>query len=463
MVPNVDGCRRSLLAVTRGVLALAMTFAAAACTGDAPTATGSPASLLRVSGDGQTASPGAALERPLVARLLDADGRPVRRIQVRWIASAGEITPQVSMTDASGDAKATWKLGTAVGAQHAIAYADGLDSIEFIAFVDPNAEPDRMPLRVLSLATFDGSDQVVHPDVAMPPFDGADDRPVLAITPYPWGNPRFENPSVFRGDRSTAWSIPNGVTNPVVRPDGGYLSDPDILWLADRHEFWLYYRQVDAANEILVTRSADGVRWSAGTSVVRVPNHAAVSPTVVRRSPTAWLMWSVNAGALGCDASSTSVELRRSSDGVAWSPPTAVSLSLGGVFPWHLDVEWVAELREYWALFNGKVAGSCTTDALYLATSSDGTTWKTYPSPVVRRGAIPELDDIVYRATFAYDATRDLVSFWHSGARYTSRGYEWRAAFERRRRSELFTAIGRTNAALATVSASPPLTNTTAP
>jgi hypothetical protein len=120
-------------------------------------------------------------------------------------------------------------------------------------------------------------------------------------------------------------------------------------------------------------------------------------------------------------------------------------------------------LREYWALFNGKVSGSCTTDALYLATSADGVTWKTYPSPVLRRGAIPELNDIVYRATFAYDATRDLVSLWHSGARYTTRGYEWRAAFERRRRNDLFAAIGRTNAALTTLATSPPLTNATAP
>jgi hypothetical protein len=76
---------------------------------------------------------------------------------------------------------------------------------------------------------------------------------------------------------------------------------------------------------------------------------------------------------------------------------------------------------------------------------------------------MPELNDIVYRATFTYDAERDLVAFWHSGARYTSRGYEWRAAFERRRRDDLFATIGRTNAALAIPSSAPPLTNATAP
>jgi hypothetical protein len=463
VVPNVV---KSSLALTLFMRRLAPTiavYAAVACSPDAPTAIGVPVTLERVSGDGQTASPGASLQRPLVARLLDADGRPVRRIQVRWSTSAGEITPQVSMTDASGDAKATWKLGDAIGTQHALASADGLDPIEFVAFVDPNAEPERIPLHAVSLATFDGSDQVVHPDIAFPTIDSGDQRPLLAVTPYPWGNPRFENPSVFRGDRAVTWSVQTGVANPIVRPNGGYLSDPDALWLPDAHEFWLFYRHVNTDNEILVTQSADGVRWSAGKTVFRAPNHTAVSPTVVRRSPTEWLMWTVNAGHLGCDAASTTVELRRSSDGLTWSRPSTVSLSLAGVFPWHLEVQWVAELREYWALFNGKVAGSCTTDALYLATSADGVTWKTYPSPVLRRGAIPELNDIVYRATFAYDATRDLVSLWHSGARYTSRGYEWHAAFERRRRSDLFSSIGRTNAAFTFQATTPPLTNATAP
>jgi hypothetical protein len=102
---------------------------------------------------------------------------------------------------------------------------------------------------------------------------------------------------------------------------------------------------------------------------------------------------------------------------------------------------------------------------LYLATSADGKSWRTYASPVLQRGAIPELADIVYRATFAYDPETDLVSLWHSGASHTSRGYEWHAAFERRRRDELLTAIGRTTptAAFTMPSDAPPLTNATAP
>jgi hypothetical protein len=402
-----------------------------------------------------------------VARLVDADGRPVRRVEVRWTVTAGTVSPEISATDAHGDATTVWRLGPTGGVQRAVAAADGIDPVAFVAFVDPDALPDRIPLRAIPLATYDGSGQAVHPDVATPPFTGLDARPRLVITPYPWGNANFENPSVFVGDGPNGWTEPPGLTNPVVRPESGYLSDPDVLWLDDAGEFWLYYRHVGTENAIMVTRSGDGIRWGASRTVVTAPNHRAVSPTVVRRSPTEWLMWTVNSGPAGCSASSTTVELRRSADGLSWSAPVAVSLSQPGVFPWHLEVQWIGALREYWAMFNAKVAGSCTTDALYLATSSDGIAWRTYQSPVLRRGAIPELADVVYRAGFAYDAERDLVSIFHSGARYASRGYEWHAAYERRRRDDLFDGVNRVSAAASAAmigpTSAPPLTNATAP
>ena len=447
----------------RFVLILSLSITVGACRSDAPTAIGRPASLVRVSGDGQTAPPGEALERPLVARLVDAAGRPVRRVDVTWSASAGEVTPQISATDANGEARAVWKLGTEPGPQRATAIAEGLDAVAFVAFVDPEASPDRVPLHAIDLTTYDGSGQVVHPDIVSPPADGLDGRPRLAITPYPWGNASYENPSLFAGTGRDTWSVPEGISNPLVKPSDGYLSDPDILWVPEERELWLYYRHVNDGNEILVSQSPDGVRWSAPRVVVRVPNHQAVSPTVVRRSATDWLMWTVSAGSAGCTSSKTTVELRRSADGLVWTSPQTVTLTQPGVYPWHIEVQWLPSRQEFWALYNGKLAGSCTTDALFLATSADGVSWKTYAAPILRRGAIPELADIVYRATFSYDPQRDVVSLWHSGARYTSRGYEWHAAFERRPRTDLFEAAARLQVFAAQAPSTPPLTNATAP
>lgn len=448
------------------VAAAACAVAVVACEADPPVVpiARPPAALEQVSGSGQSARPGAELSRPLIARVRDGDGQPLPGAHVRWRASTGDVTPRVAVSDVNGDARASWRVGPEFGVQRVFAEADGLNAIEFVAFVDPGTPPDRVPLNAIALETYDGSGQAVHPDILAAPFGGLDDRSRLAITPYPWGNANMENPSLFAGSERDGWTVPPRVTNPIVRPDGGYLSDPDILWDPDAREMRVYYRHVTNANHILLVTSRDGAAFSEPRNVVTGPNHTIVSPAIVRRSASEWLMWSVNSGPIGCGASSTTVELRRSRDGVTWSAPSAVTLSQPGVFAWHIDVQWIEPLGVYWAVFNGKVRGSCTTDALYLATSADGVTWRTYRSPVLRAGVIPELDDIVYRATFAYDAERDLVAFWHSGARYQKGRYEWRAAYERRSRRELFEAV--TNPEPAMAYRSPPplqLDNRTAP
>lgn len=465
VVPNAGGwAARFIVQAVRTPVAVAAAVLIVACQTDAPVGTvARPAALQRVSGSGQSALPGAELDRPLVARAVDLDGRPIQGAAVRWSASAGEVTPPASITDANGHALAMWRVGTAPGVQRATAEATGTEPVEFLAFVDPDALPERLPLRAIPVATYDGSGQAVHPDVLAGPFGGLDDRTRLAMTPYPWGNATFENPSLFAGNERDGWTVPVGVTNPIVRPNGGYLSDPDLVWDPDAAEVRLYYRHVSEANRVLLVTSRDGITFSVPRQVVSAPSHQVVSPSIVRRGPTDWLMWSVNSGPHGCTAGSTTVELRRSPDGVNWSVPKPVELSQPGVFAWHIDVQWVDALGEYWALFNGKVAGSCTTDALYIATSADGVRWRTYRSPVLRSGVIPELADIVYRATFAYDKERDLVALWHSGARYTSRGYEWRTAYERRRRSELFELVAKAEPALAVRVAPPPLDNRSAP
>jgi len=60
-----------------------------------------------------------------------------------------------------------------------------------------------------------------------------------------------------------------------------------------------------------------------------------------------------------------------------WSPPEQVSLVQLGYSVWHIDVQWIASRSEFWALYNVKTPGSCTTPAVYLATSGDGVTWRT--------------------------------------------------------------------------------------
>ncbi|HEX6106129.1 MAG TPA: hypothetical protein VFZ26_11135, partial [Gemmatimonadales bacterium] len=350
----------------------------------------------------------------------------------------GHITPLTNTTDSHGQARARWMLGGTVGPIRATAAVPELEPATFAAIAE---SPDQVPfgeVHVLDLPTYEGSRQVVHPDYVRVPTDVFARAHHLAITPYPFGDAARENPSHFTGARPDRYELEPGAPNPVVRPSAGHLSDPDMLFIAETRELWLYYRQVTSENIILLTRSSDGLRWSEPVEVVRAPSHEVVSQTVVRRAPDDWWMWAVNAGPLGCSAPSARVEVRRSSDGVHWSPAEPVSLEHQNLFPWHIEVQWVPSRNEFWALYNVKANGHCATPALFLATSPDGYTWSVVNTPVLALRRIPELSDIVYRSSFVYDPLADAITFWYSGARHVGGKYVWGAAVERRRRAEVF-------------------------
>jgi hypothetical protein len=433
---------RALPRVPSHRLCLVLAMAAAAACGEQRITAPGPGRIAITSGDAQRGVPGQPLEFPLVVVVHDRFGAPASGVPVTWVASdGGTIDPAQSVTDAEGTARATWTLGVLRPTHQGHAEAPGYFPVEFSAFTSREGDLPFDVIQPLVLQTFDGSGQTVHPDFVMTGPEWTHDGTYLFVTPYPNGNAAFENPSLYQSADLLRWSAPLGVTNPIQSPhDDGYYSDPDALYVPERNELWLYFRQVSEENVIRLTTSQDGVTWTPSVVVAHAPSHRIISPSVVHRGPNDWLMWAVN-GNVGCSGATTTVELRRSTNGREWSIPETVALSQLGVFPWHIDVEWVPSRGEFWALYNGKTAGSCTTGAVYLATSTDGVHWATHPSPVLARGAIPELQDVVYRSTFAYDEASDAITVWFSGARYSAGNYIWSSAVQRRRRADLFAAI----------------------
>jgi hypothetical protein len=432
--------------------------------------TGPPRPLLAVSaGDGQHAFAGTELPDPVVVELRDASQRPLVGVHVMWMAETGAgdvILPESGTTDANGGARARWQLDATTGTHTLVVTADNGATARASAYADARPVTNVEPL---PLVTYDGSGQAVHPDFARTPTAWNGNPFRLVATPYPGGDATYENPSLYAGSTLTSWVVPEGVVNPLERPMGGsYLSDPDMLFDPDASELRIYYRRVTSHNEIWMIRSANGVNWSAPVLSVSAANHFIVSPTIVRRSATEWLLWSVNSGALGCGASSTSVELRRSVDGVSWSDPERATISDPDGYPWHIDVEWIPSRNEYWAVYPVKVPGGCTTDRLRFATSADGLHWTTYPSPVLLKGASDDLKDVVYRSTVDYDATSGQVTLWYSGAKFDHGSYSWHLASERLSQSGLFARVnnGVNAAARSEVREQPnvpQLTNETAP
>jgi len=314
---------------------------------------------------------------------------------------------------------------------------------------------------VLRLPTYDGGGETVHPTYIGPTSRWPTSTHYLFVTPYPRGATAVENPSVFAGVDGATWDTLPQAPNPLVHPSAhGYLSDPEAVYEPDRNEIYLYYREVTDSNIIRMISSRDAVRWSQPIVVVAGPGQTVVSPAVVRKGPGNWLMWTVNAGRQGGAATTTKIDLRRSTDGVNWSAPQNVSLTQPGTWPWHLDVKWIPSRFQYWAIYDGKRPGDCATDVLYMATSPDGVTWTTYPTPVLTAGATPALEDIVYRSTFAFDAADDVITFWYSGARYDGAGYTWSTVMQRRPRGEVFAQIAEPHAGATTARRRiPPLLN----
>ena len=286
----------------------------------------------------------------------------------------------------------------------------------------------------ISFETYDQSQQVVHPTAVAfaTPWHG--ERFWLALTPYPNGDSRVENPSVFASETGDAWAVPSGVTNPVAQTTRGYLSDPDLSYDPTRDELRLYYREViqshhgrkkprHKADVVYLSRSTDGTHWSAAQQLFVDSGRFVVSPAVARRGDTDWKMWLIDAGKAGCNARETRVLLRQSTDGIAWSSAQTVSLSQPGFLPWHIDVQYVSQLGEYWALVTAYPRGwACTSSSLFLATSVDGVHWHTFSSPVLSRGGIPQFSANVYRSSLAFEPDGKSLTIWLTGATTVKRG-----------------------------------------
>ena len=414
----------------------------AAPTPDAPSTDG--ARLIALSGDHVNADPGAESPESLTVALLNGSGRRIPGMRITWTATSGGTVQDAStVTDENGLAHASWIFANGDVSQTASAsFGAAEESFHGLLRQSPDIPIDT--LLPVELTTFDGSNQVVHPDVMFLPrsWSGGSVRLAMAITPYPNGDQHFENPSLYVSDAGATWTMLATARNPVVRPEAGYLSDPSLVFETSTQLLLMYYREVsNGDNVILRVGTPDGAQWGMPLEVIRVPSDGLVSPSVVRRSATNWFMWSVNAGLLGCSAPAAAVEVRHSVDGTQWDAPIRVALDQPGGYPWHIDVNWIPALHEYWALYNLKSPGNCVTPAVYLATSPDGVQWTTYPRPVLQRGAIDAFADVVYRSSFIYTKADDMVTLYYSGARWDGTHYVWSAAVQRRTRAALFASI----------------------
>jgi hypothetical protein len=281
----------------------------------------------------------------------------------------------------------------------------------------------------LDLPTFEGSSDVVEPDVVHVPGGWRGFDYWMAYNPFPGGNDVYENASIVAGRDGIAWSVPDGLTNPVAPPPSGefvHNSDPDLVYVRQLDRMVLFYRAVTHTRNVLFAKSStDGRHWGAARMVLEVPNHSLVSPSIVLPTSRRAKLFYVDAGVQGCASHVTAVEVRRwmgdlhddeALVGNKWSAGVRTNLNgPPGFLIWHLDVIWVDARKEYWAIFPAyPAAADCNATDLFMARSRDAVHWQVLADPVLKRGDVAFGGNTLYRASLEYDGNASLFRVWFS-------------------------------------------------
>ncbi|MCX5852799.1 MAG: hypothetical protein NT072_12245 [Deltaproteobacteria bacterium] len=138
-------------------------------------------------------------------------------------------------------------------------------------------------IQPIAVETYDGLNQTVHPRVIL------NDVGVytMSITPYPFGDNRYENPCVYISQNGVNWSAPEGVSNPLALPEPNgwnYLSDSEVIYAHD--VYWLYYRESIHRDNINIDRiyrieSEDLQRWTVPALLFETPFGEVISPSII--------------------------------------------------------------------------------------------------------------------------------------------------------------------------------------
>jgi hypothetical protein len=91
---------------------------------------GPPASIVKLSGDGQAVVAGEIAAESLMVQVRDTNGVGVPAITVTWtvLSGGGSVSPTSGVTDASGRASVEWTVGTIAGANSTRASAAGFNA-----------------------------------------------------------------------------------------------------------------------------------------------------------------------------------------------------------------------------------------------------------------------------------------------------------------------------------------------
>lgn len=119
----------------------------------------------------------------------------------------------------------------------------------------------------LSNPYYDGSTAskyVVHPSLLFIPEGWNGYKYWLVYTPYYNMENTYENPCMVVSNDTNSWTVPEGLTNPIIPSPGGsaYNSDPCIYIHTDGVMYMMYRVRSSTTNSLMLIYSSNGISWS---------------------------------------------------------------------------------------------------------------------------------------------------------------------------------------------------------
>lgn len=273
------------------------------------------------------------------------------------------------------------------------------------------------------LQTPDGSGQCVHPDVIETPGGWAGYRYWMAMTPFPHGEPRVENPCVRASANGVDWVLPQGTPDPIAAaPADGYShhADTDLAFDGQRlHLVYMTRNPRTETNQFSWTHSLDARSWSAPQVLLTEP--WAVSPALLA-TPDLWSLWYVRYDvSRGPGRDNPSQLFRLQGPGPQQlAQRQACTLEIPGHIAWHIDV--IAVPGGFEALVAAFPLGTQPARCrLFHTRSDDGLRFElSQRQPLLQPNRRGWDSCMIYRSTFLREADGQY-RVWYTGASWAMR------------------------------------------
>lgn len=253
--------------------------------------------------------------------------------------------------------------------------------------------PDEM---LLFVPTYDGSNQATHPDVLFFPEGRKGLYFYLVMTPYPWSDNRYENPSLLVSHNGINFYEPVAGLNPLApQPPYDHNNDPDLIFNPLTESFNIFYLETmrpDSQNTILLS-SPDGIHWDKKTAVhydLTKGDPFILSPAVIFVG-SHFYMFYVKARS----TSKTEINYITSLNGEQWTKDSVQTINTNfpsQFAPWHIDV---FQDEDYFYML---CCGPYADLNLYLGRSPDLRNWLFLEEPILRRSKNFYDSERIYRS-----------------------------------------------------------------